>query len=289
MKIVKVVHSATEQELANERSLATLETYSTQDFVEKYKRSLSDFAYTTLMIKSMHGFIQSFADESAIKEIIESTIQRTASSFLQELYEQFKLLEILSIETAQKKYPETRNLSIGTYAQHPYSSRMLTPLEHYHYNLASEKDCEMIVLLGKMGAKIIRIIEGKIDSQEQKFTGDLSIVKKIFDAEVNMNIVQKIDAGREREVTFEGRCLDIDPDLLSRSLWFSRDAELNAILESRKSQSKMKSYLLKNTYTETFDFDFDLAAKYLVVKADLKAEYTSISSRERFFYVEFGD
>lgn len=290
MKIIKVVHSDTKEEIETEKALCTLQSYSVDTFIEKYGQSLEELAYTTLTVKSMHGLIQSFADEAAIKAVIGSIIQRTASSFLQELYEQFKNLEILSMEEAQEKYPKTLNLSIGTYTQHPRNNQMLTPLEHYHYNLALEKDNELIVLLGKMGARTIKILESRSKDREQTFKGNLNTAKAIFDAEASMNIAQKIGRGRELEVTFEGQYVDIDPDLLEKSLWFSRDDKLNSIFESRRfSQNKMKSYLLKNTYNETFDFDFDLAVKYLAVKVDLKAEYNSICNKERFFYVEFGE
>ncbi|MEL6930939.1 MAG: hypothetical protein AAFO95_20285, partial [Cyanobacteria bacterium J06600_6] len=73
------------------------------------------------------------------------------------------------------------------------------------------------------------------------------------------------------------------------SLWFSDDSRLLSIFESRKfNQNRIEKYTLTNTYTQTFDFDFELAARYIIANADLKIQYQSVSQKERSFQVEFG-
>lgn len=105
---------------------------------------------------------------------------------------------------------------------------------------------------------------------------------------VNTDIAKEVANNKDLLVEFEGNIVDIQPDLLDNSLWFSDDSRLLSIFESRRfSPNKIESYTLKNTYTETFDFDFELAAKYLVIDADLKAQYKSVSKRERLFEVRF--
>jgi len=283
MKIVKVVHAARDQKIELEKQQVTLQSYSVDDFLKKYEESI--WGNTSPIL--LHGIMQSDGDENAIKSALRPVIRYTASKLLQALRDTYEDVAIISLASAKKKYPQTYNLAIGTYALHPCKNDMLTRLEHYHSDLALEKDDELIVLLGKMGAKVIRITES--ETQDKAVGGQVGVEKMIVNVGFNAGVSQKIEKGRELEVTFEGGNFDVNPDLLKTSLWFSNDSKLQAILQARCfDPSKMKSYALKNTYTETFDFDFDLAVKYLVLKTDLKAEYHSVSQRERNFYVEFG-
>jgi len=75
---------------------------------------------------------------------------------------------------------------------------------------------------------------------------------------------------------------------LANSLWFTNDSQLNAIFQSRRSGNPIREYTLKSTYTQTFDFDFVLAARALPVKVDLRAEFEKLKTTERFFHVDFG-
>jgi len=218
---------------------------------------------------------------------LKNIIRDTAHHLFQDITNQLENVEILSFEMAKKTYPETHNFSIGTYTLHPYDSKRLTRLEHYHKNLALEKDDELVILLGKMGAKTLRIVES--DSKQKSGTGSVGVETIPVDAQESLELSQKTEKDKELLVTFEGNVVDIEPDLLRNSLWFANDSKLNAIFESRRFHSnRIEQYTLKNTYTETFDFNFDLAAKYLTVKVDLKAEYETISKKERLFFVEFG-
>jgi hypothetical protein len=163
---------------------------------------------------------------------------------------------------------------------------MLTLLEHFHTNLALEKDDELILLLGKMGAKTVTITERNTHSKIVAGSAKARIMA--VDPELHSGFTKSMEAGRELTVSFEGNDVELDPNLLLTSLWFKNDSHLNTIFEGRRfAPSRMLSYTLRNRYTETFDFDFDIAAKYLVVKADLRAEYELISSKERFFEVKF--
>lgn len=208
-------------------------------------------------------------------------------SILEDILEQLDKPEVINLDIAKARYPKTNNLSVGTYTLHPYDSQKLTRIEHFHRNLALEKDDELIVLLGKMGAKSVRIIE--TDAQKKVGGGNLKTDVFSLDAQIGVNLSGSTERSTDLLVTFEGNVVDIDPHLLETSLWFCTDSKLNAIFESRRfNPNKIEQYTLVNTYTETFDFDFDLATKYLVVETDLRAEYHSISSKERFFHVEFG-
>lgn len=56
---------------------------------------------------------------------------------------------------------------------HPYDESKLTLIEHYHRNLALEKDDELIVLLGKMGAKSsLTIVENDENKEQANLNAD---------------------------------------------------------------------------------------------------------------------
>ncbi|MDZ8025711.1 MAG: hypothetical protein RMX65_001490 [Nostoc sp. DedQUE01] len=273
MIIIKVVHSNSNHEV--QKKLLALENYDVKSFVRKrlpIEKSLVESGNKDLLTR--------------ITEVME----RTVSKLINDIRSQFEEenVEILSLEAARQKYPTTHNLSIGTYTLHPYDSKKLTRLEHYHSNLALEKDDELIVLLGRMGAKTLKITDN--ESFDKSRSGNLGVTNvAVVGTRVDADLSKKVEAGKDLLVTFEGNIVDIDPTLLKQSLWFTNDSRLNAIFESRRfSQNKIESYTLRNTYTETFDFDFVLASRYLAVDLDLKAEYRSLSKKERFFHVEFG-
>ena len=138
-----------------------------------------------------------------------------------------------------------------------------------------------------MGVKTVKIIE--TDSQKKSGSANLGVETIKVNGGGNFTAAKEIDQGKELLVIFEGSIVDIDEKLLINSIWFTNDGQLNAIFEGRRfTHNKIQQYTLKNTYTETFDFDFDLAAKFLIFKTDLKAEYEAISKKERLFHVEFG-
>lgn len=273
MIIVKVIHPNSNHDI--QKKLITLESYDVKSFICK-----------RLPIEK--SLVESGNKDFSTR--ITEVIERTASKLLSDIRSQIeeKKVEILSLEAAREKYPSTHNLSIGTYTLHPYDSRKLTRLEHYHSSLALEKDDELIVLLGRMGAKTLKITDN--ESSEKSGSGGLGTTNlAVVGTGVDIALSQRMGAGKDLLVTFEGNIVDIDPNLLRKSLWFANDSRLNAIFESRRfGQNKIESYTLRSIYTETFDFDFALASKYLAVNVDLKAEYHSLSKKERLFHVEFG-
>lgn len=186
--------------------------------------------------------------------------------------------KFLSLEDAKAKYPKTDNLTIGTYTTHPKSSKKLVKLESFHKNLALEKDDELIVLLGRMGAKKI-IISTKKESNRK---ADLDLML--------LSSKSKTDNDSEKEllVEFEGNDFSIDENLLEKSLWFSDDSQLNSIFESRKFQkNKIKKYTIKLTYSDTFDFDFDFACGLFKRNINLRSSYDKLKNVEKLFSVEF--
>ena len=212
-------------------------------------------------------------------------IHFTVPLLLEDLHSRLNNIEFLSLESALDKYPKTLNLSVGTYTLHPRSSEILTPLEHFHKKLALDKDNELIFLLGKMGAKTVTISEKSLEKNICSGHGEAKNIA--MGVEANVNLSQEIEKGLDIKACFLGKAGNIDPDLLNKSIWFYNDFQMSQILESRLSDSPLLRYELRNTYSETFDFDFDLAAKYLIVNFDLKAEFNSISKKERVFIVEF--
>ena len=278
MKIIKVVHAEGNKQLDREKQAFAIQTYDVEEFFKKRllkERGAIDYLLSGISGTLLGGFV--YNEINLVKKIRE-----TGLSIVNDIRTHLEELEVISLDFAQKKYPRTDNLSVGTYALHPYDSARLTRLESYHTNLAMEKDDELIVLLGKMGAKTISIME--CAGEETSSNGNLNVTN----IEGQLNVSKKLGTGKELIVSFEGNIVDINPDLLSTSLWFSTDSKLHSILESRRfNPNKIQQYTLRNTYTESFDFDFEIAGKFLAVKADLKSQYNSLRQKERLFHVEF--
>ncbi|PSB04658.1 hypothetical protein [Merismopedia glauca] len=305
MKIIRVVHANTAKELEVERQAFILQNYDLEEFLVKYESEIIrearlaeiELAYKSaknsalkigqIMMRSL-PVTSIFAEELLINPKSFIRFSKIAIlTFLQDLQVKLEDVEVLPLEVAKEKYPSSHNLSTGTYTLHPRDGSRLTRLEYYHRNLAQEKDDELIVLLGKMGAKSLKILES--DIQDNSISARLQIDAIAIDANSSMNLSKKIEKGKELIVNFEGNATKIESSLLENSLWFSDDSKLHSIFESRLLNSnRIEEYVLKTTYTETFDFDFSLATKYLTLYVDLKAEYQSLSRRERFFYVKFG-
>jgi hypothetical protein len=303
MEIIKVVHSETEENSANEKQSFTLQTYEFN--IEEYylrkksqknifsKEAMKDmFSPRNIAKASFNPFRLTLAD-SIIGELsgqnkldFENVVQEISKDIIEDIYSHSQKLRVVSLNTAKIEYPRTQNLSIGTYTLHPYDRSRLTRLESYHTNLAMEKDDELIILLGKMGAKNIRIMEQ--GSKSKSADGKIDIENLAIDIKGKLDISQRTINENDLLVSFEGNIVDIDPNLLVNSLWFSTDSKLHSIFESRRfNPNKIQQYTLKNTYTETFDFDFDLASKYLLSSLNVKAQYNSLCQKERLFHVEF--
>lgn len=315
MKIIKVVHASTANNLEAEKESFLIHTYNFEMFlteqeteiIEETKKQFKKILETqykhkpnspealisiliptvSLILLGAQG-LKYFNTEGERQEAFARlAIRRAISNLFQDMIDQLERVEVISLQTARNMYPRTRNLSIGTYTLHPRDSLRLTRLEYYHKNLALEKDDELIILLGQMGAKSLRIME--IDTQEESGGINLDIETVSVNIKGDASLSSKLEKSKDLLVKFEGNSVDINPSLLENSLWFSDDSKLISIFEGRRfNPNRIEEYTLKNTYTETFDFDFDLAARYLVVKSDLKAEYHQISKKERFFHIEFG-
>ncbi len=301
MKIIKVVHqdspeltnTAFVKHISNHFDPENFFNVKSKLILDKTKEKFTElpaaaiglaFSPTYLLISTA---LRPFTEEQRRDAFATLMARQTVHELVTEFEAYSEQVEIVSLEVARSKYSKSSNLSLGTYTLHPRDTERLTRLEHYHKNLALEKDDELIILLGRMGAKTLRIIEQNSDSE----SGAVSLGAKTIFAEgtVNANLSNKIEVGKELVVEFEGKPVKIDPSLLKNSLWFSDDSKLLAIFESRcYNPNKIQKYTLRNTYTESFDFDFDLAAKHLVIKGDLKAEYKAVSKKERFFHIEFG-
>lgn len=302
MKIIRVVHSVKD---------AKINPYSEDINNIINQISYTEKCYEIIRNSRCERFILPATEEMPIDMKLglldksEEYSEEFVPAFLRELFELditavmkntiYKFLEMslqpkietISLGLAKKRYPSTQNLSIGTYTLHPCDGKKLNRLENYHKNLALEKDNELIVLLGRMGAKTVKIIE--TDSQKKSGSANLGVETIKVNGGGKFTAAKEIDQGKELLVIFEGSIVDIDEKLLINSIWFTNDGQLNAIFEGRRfTHNKIQQYTLKNTYTETFDFDFDLAAKFLIFKTDLKAEYEAISKKERLFHVEFG-
>lgn len=290
MKIVKVVHADSIKELNREREEFSLQTFDIENFITEQVenwRSREPIwkSHAKLLGLGIIGGVAMLAIKMTGNQA-EGYIKTSCKKLFSTLQEAIAGAEVLPLDVAKQTYPRTQSLSVGTFALHPFDSKRLTRLEHYHTNLAMEKDDELVVLLGKMGAKTVRIVE--VDMEKKSSSGKLGVEEVTTGVTGQFNVSQYTETGKELIVNFEGRDVETDPHLLNSSLWFSTDSKLSSILASRLfAPNKIASYTLKNTYTETFDFDFDLAVRYLVVKADLKAEYSSLSKKERLFHVEF--
>jgi len=321
MKIIKITHAHTNSQIEYERESILIKTYNMDAFlleqepviieqtrkqfvklledlkpkpksnpgvaelVINFLNPLNSLNQTLEITKNISDFI--INEEARQETFAKLAMRKTIKDILQDITSQMESVEVISLEAARNKYPRTRNLSIGTYTQHPRDSLRLTRLEHYHKNLALEKDDELIVLLGRMGAKSLRIME--IDTAQQSGFIKIEVDTVLADAKGGVNLSSKFEKNKDLVVTFEGNVVDIDSNLLENSLWFSDESKLLSIFESRRfNLNKIQEYTLINTYTETFDFDFDLAGRYLTSQADLNGEYQTISKKERFFHIEFG-
>ena len=328
MKIIKVIHESGFSDNRKSRKNFTINNYDSKHIIknfiedEKWLKQLEiiltsvsaseikfaeenndNISWSEIILKAMDKLSQSnpisyifYLGLIAIqydkfnnykKEAIAKVLQELVDSLVEDINESSKQVEIISLEQAKEKYLETRNLATGTYTLHPCNSQILTPLEDFHRKLAMEKDNELVALLAQMGAKSISIVEKNISESSGNTNVSANTVE--VNSLINVDISRKIGKGKELFVELEGNTVNLDRELLKNSRWFSDDSQLNLIFESRRfDENKLKSYTLRNTYIETFDFDFDLAAKCLVIKADLKAQYQSISEKERLFKIEFG-
>ncbi|MEA2559892.1 MAG: hypothetical protein QOH06_1396 [Acidobacteriota bacterium] len=282
MRIIKVLHECS----AGEIQQSTLESYDTDGLIERILPGVVAQSHVAAVLALKRGV--SSPAEAAAEAAAETAVRRVVHRVLADMVKFLDSVEVVSLADAKEKYANTANLSIGTYTLHPCDSRRLSRLEHFHKNLALEKDDELVVILGRMGAKSVRITEA--DSRQSLGAAGITFETLALSGQASGGIAGNMDRSQDLLVRFDGHQVEIDADLLRSSLWLSADSRLNAILESRRfSRNRMQQYAVANTYSETFDFDFNLAARHMIIDTDLKSEYQTISRRERLFHVEFGD
>lgn len=217
------------------------------------------------------------------KRLISATVKRMLAA----LNESPINVKYLTLSAAKQDFPLTKNLAIGSYTLHPREPRMLTRLANFHKNLAIEKDDELVMLLGKMGAETVEIIHSSEENNRGKLQSQTEALK--IDASLSMNFSSTLTNEQHLVVTFEGQPAEIPEDLLFSSIWFSDDSRLISIFENRRSsKNKIVEYFLTNTYGDSFDFDFEIAAKFLKISSDLRAEYQVVKNQSRKFKVKFG-
>lgn len=209
-----------------------------------------------------------------------------AMTELLDLYRESTPEETISLTQAKEKYPLTNNLSIGTYALHPYASNKLVKIESYHKSLSLEKDDELVVLLGKMGAK--KVVIREVGSKSSMSSGEAGFHGLSWGVEAQGNAATVTNNSRELIVEFEGNKTQIAKNLLENSLWFKDDSRVQSIFNGVVfEENPMKHYSLLLQYSESFDFDFAVAARFVSNGVDIKAEYKKVSSMERLFEVDF--
>lgn len=216
------------------------------------------------------------------KSIFKKSVKKSISNIISRLS-----VEFLTLDELLKIYPNTKKASIGTYTNHPLDSKSLSKLENFHKNLSIEKDDELILLLQKMGAKRVKISEENSLSQNNSSNFSAGIKNFGFDANVDFSN----DSLNQKELTveFEGNSeIKIKRNILENSIWHKKNSQLNALYIGRKNKkNKLLSYTLANEYDEKFEFDFKMAAKFILAEVDLENDYNKLSKRKRLFRVEF--
>lgn len=197
---------------------------------------------------------------------------------------------VLSLAEAKLIFPETanvRDIRAGVYAIHPGNAYALVPLKDYFATLVLDKGVECVVLLGKMGAKSVRV---------SRTCGEVNLVGGKLGASVagrgasvggRYKSVEKSTV--DFDVIFEGHPnAKISADLLRNSIWHKSDSHLNGILAAQMSGNKLKEYTFRESQQSECDFDFKTAARLLgIAEATLKADFAKTKDVVRKFHVTF--
>ena len=193
----------------------------------------------------------------------------------------------LSFSEARLRFPQTENLVPGFWVLHPLDENSLIPLSGYFENIALDKENECVFLLGRMGAKNVHI--KKIDRNNMSNVTEVGVKVPIyFNGNAKASVSQNFSNINEYTAVFQGNSGDFDRNLLQKSTWFKNDASLQAIFESRWSNNKLIYYKIETDLTQSFNFDFSLAARILeIAEVDIKNEFKKQSEIKRIFEVEF--
>lgn len=187
MKIIKVIHPSNQDNTENEKEYLSFVNHAIDKFLSEtaQQKILADIVWSKYELRSDTPGVKGSIIGSAIgavgltttlgvgaigslftkqgsstvsplvdeKNNLKIFVKQILINFLKNKDNNLNKVEFISLEEAKQKYSRTTNLAIGTYTIHPRDSLRLTRLEYFHKNLAMEKDDELIVLLGRMGAK----------------------------------------------------------------------------------------------------------------------------------------
>lgn len=297
MQIIKVVHDKSEIEIEEKKGFVRFffEQQLSESDLADIDKSITHMRY----LVEKDGYISEFVDKhpdlfnieyyapryiKSPRKFIDS-LPKTMSDAFDE-YSRLKSIKILTINEANRKYPNSKNTSVGTYTLHPRDSKGIVPIESFHSTVALEKDDECVLLLGQMGAKSINIIE----SNEQRASGAIkaSVGVGYSDVDIDSSHTKVLRNTKELCALFEGTPIKTDANLLNNSKWYKDHSNMKMIFESvMRKNNTLKAFRVENTYTESFDFDFNLASKYLSVNIDILANYQKLSNIKRIFEVTF--
>lgn len=282
MKVIKVTHSEDTAEHAKENVLSFIEN-RLKERPETQRNKITKLIFEVAKLNVLTNL--GAAGAELIME--EHEALKYYRKLMDDIMEYVYSIDNISLRQAFLKYPRTKNLAIGTYTLHPCDDKALCLLENFHGKLAMDKDSELIALLGKMGAKNVHI--QIIENGSTKLNTGIKGESKGVEGSMYANSEKQALSDRDLTINYEGNKTEIPATLLEDSLWYKTDSELNGIFEGRRYlQNQIKKYRYINTYTESFDFDFNLAAKYLnVASADIKAQYNEVKMKKRIFDIEF--
>lgn len=281
MKIIKVSH---EEEFNNSEAESIREII--KDFEKKKNPSIMQFIQDTLKT-GVASIIPMIGITVLIKKIIDLISEyKCAINAIDQIKEQLDKIHFMSMEKAMRDYPHTQDLATGYYTIHPKDRLQLFPLEDYHKKLNSQRENELITIFAKMGAKQV-LIQDITDNSTQA-TGSVGGNYADFGASVQGGVKDKNTKSKDIVMSYAGNKTTIPKDLLTKSIWYKTDSRLNGLLDSRiYEENQVMKYHYESEYSESFNFDFDVAAKYLEFGANIKAEYEKQRKSKKLFTVEF--
>ena len=286
MKIIRITHEQSQEDQIKENVISWLNNeINIIDQLKPHKKGLIDYAVNILGHSVMGGGLLIRLKNDQVIEKLNKQLQKCKTTF-SNLIEYVNHIDSISLEDAQNRFPKSRHLSVGFYTIHPIDQKALCPLDNYYGRLSMDKDAELLELLGKMGAKkvYIEIEETNKHNHKSCILGESHGIDYATETAHNSNN----ESNNRKLFEFEGKRTKIPKDLLQHSLWFSRDSELNGIFESRIfSENRILRYEYVSTYSETFGFDFSVAAQYLGNSIDIKAQYEQLKNRKKIFIIEF--
>ncbi|MHC8470617.1 hypothetical protein [Plesiomonas shigelloides] len=304
MKLVKVVQDSERGAIDSCKVDFALSTYDSYVFTRNFLKCYDELNDPLDALLNIHanlmkatasmfggaGLAPSKDDEiqrlNAVINKQKGMMEQIVPALLVDLQAKCRITEVITLSEVLDKYPNSRDYSVGVYTLHPLDDNRLTRLADYHRNLAVEKMDELVILLGRMGARKILVKSLKQSEQHSSVTCDIKYRgmggRTLYDFFSGTNIK------KEMSVEFEGKEVLIDKDLLNKSVWFKNDSKMHAIFEARRfNGNKIKKYSIITDYKNSYGYDFNLAAKALGAEVDLSKEFCNLSQELHEFLVEF--